>query len=120
MTLLYMSCKNSNSKKKYLNRKSPPISATSCNVGVIEKGNDNNLYQVVLRKGRGRITKKWAKCFTKGTTCPEEYDLTKAKKVIVKVNKKKKKLQPKKTQKKKKCPKGKKLNLKTNRCNKIK
>ena len=53
--------------KKYLIRKSPPFSATNCHVGAIEKGNDNNLYQVVLRKGAGGLTQKWAKCFTKGT-----------------------------------------------------
>ena len=70
--------------KKYLVRKSPPFSATNCHVGAIEKGNDNNLYQVVLRKGAGGLTQKWAKCFTKGTTCPAEYDLSKSKKVIVK------------------------------------
>ena len=70
--------------KKYLVRKSPPFSAKNCQVGAIEKGNDNNLYQVVLRKGAGGLTQKWAKCFTKGTTCPSEYDLSKSKKKIVK------------------------------------
>ena len=34
-------------EKKYLKRKSPPMSATACPLGMVEKGNDGNKWQVV-------------------------------------------------------------------------
>ena len=66
-----MSCIVS-SQKKYLERPSPPIPANECKKGTIKKGNDNNLYQIVSRKGKGGTSNRWAKCFTKGKTVLDE------------------------------------------------
>ena len=117
-----MSCNiNPVTHSKYLKRPSPPIPAKECNVGEIRVGNDNNLYQIVVRKGRGGNVKRWVKCFTKGTSCPAKYDLSKGTKKIIKS--KKKSVNKKSANKKsvnKKCPEGKVINPKTGRCVKVK
>ena len=57
-------CKLS-TEKKYLNRPSPPMSATTCALGVVKVGNDGKKWQIVKTKK----SKRWARCNQKNTKC---------------------------------------------------
>ena len=59
-----MSCEIS-SLPKYQKRKSPPIPANDCELGVIETGNDGELWQIVTA-GKSQ---RWVKCGTGSTNC---------------------------------------------------
>ena len=90
-------CERTN-ENKYLTRKSPPMSATACPLGMVEIGNDGQQWQVVL-SGKSQ---KWALCGRANTNCIN----TSIKKTEV----------PSKTKILKKCPSGKVLNPVTGRC----
>ena len=57
-------CKVSNGKK-YLNRPSPPTTATKCALGLVQVGNDGKNWQIVKTKK----SKRWARCSHKNTKC---------------------------------------------------
>jgi hypothetical protein len=59
-----MSCEISN-LPKYQKRKSPSIPANDCELGIIETGNDGNLWQIVAA-GKSQ---RWVKCGTGSTNC---------------------------------------------------
>ena len=94
-------------EKKYITRKSPPMSATTCPTGLVEKGNDGNNWQVV-KVGNSQ---RWVLCGRPNTSCDGLSKTTKKskKKSSIKVTKKS-------TNTKKVCPPGKVLNPTTGRC----
>ena len=51
--------------KKYLERKSPPISANDCSLGEIKPGNDGNKWQIV---SAGK-SQRWVLCGTGASNC---------------------------------------------------
>ena len=55
--------------KKYKTRPGPPVSAKEFNEGDIKLGNNGELYQNLLVKGKGGKILKWVKCGHKDTNC---------------------------------------------------
>ena len=112
-------------EKKYLKRKSPPMSATACPLGMVEKGNDGNKWQVV-EVGKSQ---RWVLCGRANAECEQKSknsffgnmlsflnignsESPKSKKV----SKTKKAKANKALALPKDCPDGKVLNPKTGRC----